>query len=277
MADIAGVFAVSHTPVMTNMPDAPLAEHRDAAFAQFSRIGSEIEALRPDAIVLISDDHLHNFFLNNLPAFCIGVADSYVSPAEGWLNLERQTLPGARALGAHILGSVIEQGYDPAFSLELTLDHGMLTPLDLAGVVGRQPLVPILVNAVQPPLPTMHRCIDFGGAVGQAIRSYTGASRVAVLATGGLSHDVGTPRMGQLNQEFDMEFLRLLAAGDPHALAGFSRDHVDTAGNGAEEVRNWLVAHGIAGCAPFELYFYRGVQAWYTGIALGRWALERAA
>lgn len=273
MAEITGVYAVSHTPVMTNLPDAPESERRDAAFRQFQRVGQEIADARPDALVLISDDHLHNFFLDNLPSFCIGIARSYPSPVEGWLKIPKQELPGDAALAAHLLQSVMRAGFDPALSMELTLDHGMMTPLDLAGIAGAIPVVPILVNTVQPPMPAMRRCVAFGRALGQAIHGYAGAARVAVLATGGLSHDVGTPRMGQLNEAFDRRFLQHLEAGGLDAAADFAEATVNAAGNGAEEVRNWLVAQGIAEGAPFQTYHYDGITAWYTGIGLGRWSI----
>ncbi|WP_022678214.1 MULTISPECIES: 2,3-dihydroxyphenylpropionate 1,2-dioxygenase [Novosphingobium] len=273
MAEITGVYAVSHTPVMTNMPDAPAPARREAAFRQFTRVGQEIAATQPDALVLVSDDHLHNFFLDNLPPFCIGVARSYPSPVEGWLKIPKQQLPGDAALAAHLLQSVMAAGFDPALSMELTLDHGMMTPLDLAGIAGAIPVVPILVNTVQPPMPAMRRCVAFGRALGQAIRGYMGAARVAVLATGGLSHDVGTPRMGQLDEAFDRGFLQQLEAGGLDAAADFAEATVNTAGNGAEEVRNWLVAQGIAEGAPFETYHYDCITDWYTGIGLGRWSM----
>ena len=271
MSEIVGIFAVSHTPVMTNMRDAPEPARRDAALAQFKRVGREIADARPDALVLISDDHLHNFFLNNLPAFCVGLATSYQSPMEGWLKIPKQDLPGDAAMGAHLLGSLMQSGFDPSFSMDLTLDHGMMTPLDLASIAGTFPIVPILVNAVQPPLPTMRRCVALGRALRRAILDYPGAERVAVLATGGLSHDVGTPRMGELNEDFDRAFLAHLKDGGEHEAADYAASSVDTAGNGAEEVRNWLVAHGIADCQPLDVYHYDGIAAWYTGIGLGRW------
>lgn len=271
MAEIVGVFAVSHTPVMTQMPDAPPGDHRDEAFAAIRRVGDDIRALRPDAVVLVSDDHLHNFFTDNMPAFCVGAAQTYPGPVERWLKVEHRTYQGDAKLGAHIVDSLLEQGFDPSFSQELTLDHGMVTPLELAGVADAFPVVPVQVNCVQPPLPRMARCVAFGAALGEALRSYPGPARIAVLATGGVSHDVGTPRMGFINEAFDREFLRLLQAGEAQPLTRFAQDEVNTAGNGAEEVRNWLVAHGAAGCAGFELWHYRAMHAWYTGIAVGSW------
>jgi len=274
MAEISGIFAVSHTPVMTNLPHAPAEEVARLVFDEFRRTGEEIARLNPDAIVLVSNDHLHNFFLGNMPAFCIGIADAYDGPIEGWLKVERTTIPGARSLSAYILQHCLDSGFDPAFSLELVLDHGIVTPLTLAGICGDFPVVPILVNCVQPPLPRMMRCIDLGRVMAEAIRSYDGAERVVVLATGGIAHDVGTPRMGYVNELFDRRFLELLGGTDVDALTSFSEAEVNSAGNGAEEIRNWLVAHGIAGCRNFELNHYEPVSQWYTGIALGRWRGE---
>lgn len=271
MAEIAGIFGVSHTPIMTNMPDAPAREIRDAVFDAFRRVGEEIAAQQPDVLLLISNDHLHNFFIDNLPAYCIGAGDSYQSPLEGWLKVDQREVPGHAAFGAHLIESAFDAGFDPAFSMELTLDHALVTPLELAGVAGAFPIVPLYINCVQPPLPRMMRCFEFGRALRSAIETYSDARKVAVIATGGLSHDVGTPWMGSINEDFDQRFLHLLSDGDPEPLARFSQAEVNTAGNGAEEVRNWLVAHGIAARRKFELYHYRAVPEWYTGIAVGQW------
>jgi len=271
MAEIVGTFAVSHTPVMTNLPHAPAGLVSDSVFDAFRRIGERIAHLEPDALVVVSNDHLHNFFLGNMPAFCIGISERYEGPVEDWLKVERKTVPGARELSAHVLQYCLDNGFDPSFSLDLVLDHGMVTPLTLAGVLGRFPIAPVLVNCVQPPLPRMARCMELGKVIGRAIRSFDGASRVVVLATGGIAHDVGTPRMGFVNEAFDRRFLALLGDSDISRLCEYSEAEVNTAGNGAEEIRNWLVAHGIADSRGFELHHYAPVTEWYTGIALGSW------
>lgn len=271
MAELVGVFAASHTPVMLNFPEAIPDADREAIFAAFQALGDDIRKAEPDTVIVVSDDHVHNFFLNNFPAFCIGAAATYATPVEHWLKADRQTLQGDSALGAHLLGEALRSGFDPSFSMELTLDHGVLTPLHLAGLAGRVRVVPLLVNCVQPPLPTMQRALQWGAFLRQAIPGYAAGDRIAVLATGGISHDIATPRMGAVNEAFDREFLRLLAAGDGDALARWSAEHVNEAGNGAEEIRTWLVAHGAAGGARFEPIYYKAVSNWYTGIGLGRW------
>lgn len=270
MSELVGVFATSHTPVMVNLADNAPEKVRNEVFAAYRDTGRRITEVRPDVLVVISDDHLHNFFLDNFPAFCIGAAAQYPGPIEAWLKSEPATVAGDPKLGAHLLFEVMERGFDPSFTMQFTLDHGYVVPLELTGIRGNHPIVPIHVNTVQPPMPSMARCLAFGHALGEAIRSWPTEERVAVLATGGISHDVGTPRMGMLNEEFDREFLRLLESTDTDALVAYAAANVDQAGNGAEEVRSWLIAQGIAG-GRFTTRHYQGVAEWYTGIALGDW------
>jgi aromatic ring-opening dioxygenase catalytic subunit (LigB family) len=273
MSEIAGIFATSHVPAMVNLADQAPAGQREEIFEEFRRLGQRIEATGADTVLLISDDHLHNFFLDNFPPFCIGAADQYPTPIEGWLKTDQYMLGGNPRLGAHILFEVMNNGFDPALSMQMTLDHGTIVPLTLAGIAGKHRIVPVHVNTVQPPMPSLARCVAFGKAIGEAIRNYDGPEKIVVLATGGLSHDVGTPRMGMLNEEFDREFLQLLEAGDDTRLVEYATANVDKAGNGAEEIRNWLVAHGIAGGAPFQTFQYQGIPQWYTGVALGGWSI----
>lgn len=276
MARIVSAHAVSHTPVMLNFPDAIPDADRESIFAAFLSVGHAIREAAPDAIVVVSDDHLHNFFLDNLPAFCIGAAPAYPTPVEHWLKVDRQVLPGHAELGAHLIGEAMQSGFDPALSMDLTLDHGIIAPLHLAGVAGEIPVVPVLVNCVQPPLPTMRRAHQWGRMLGDAIRRFAGVERVSILATGGLSHDIATPRMGLLNETFDREFLGHLAAGDTEALVRHAAQHVHEAGNGAEEIRTWLIADGAAAGAPFRKLYYKAVANWYTGIGLGAWDMDAA-
>ncbi|WP_280191901.1 2,3-dihydroxyphenylpropionate 1,2-dioxygenase [Delftia sp. PS-11] len=271
MAEFVGAFAASHTPVMLNLPQAVGDEVRDRVYTAFRQFGTAIAASRPDILVVVSDDHLHNFFLDNFPAFCIGAGNRYPVPAEHWLNAPKLDLAGDAGFGAHLLGEALSADFDPSFSMHLTLDHGVLTPLLLAGLEHKARIVPLLINCVQPPLPTMRRCLMWGRMLRSAIDSYPEDVRVAVLATGGISHDVATPRMGMVNEAFDREFLRLLACGDENDLAHFSAQNVNQAGNGAEEIRNWLVAQGAARGAAFRSHFYEAVPDWYTGIALASW------
>lgn len=272
MAEIVAVHAASHTPVMLNFPELIPAQQLSATKQAFRDLGRRISASGAQCVVVVSDDHLHNFFLDNLPAFAIGAAASYGAPIESWLKAEARVLQGDPALGAHLIGEAMQADFEPALTMQLTLDHGTLTPLELAGVARSLPVVPVLINCTQPPLPTLKRCLHFGQFIGAALRSYPGLERVAVLATGGLSHDVGTPRMGMVNEEFDRGFLRHLSQPDDAALLRFTAEHLESAGNGAEEIRMWLVARGVAGASSaLEVLYYKAMPEWYAGIGVAEW------
>jgi aromatic ring-opening dioxygenase catalytic subunit (LigB family) len=269
MAELTGIYTASHTPVMLNFPDSIPAALRSEIFGAYASMGRGFESGKPDVLVVLSNDHLHNFFLNNFPALCIGTAESYESPIEHWLKAKRRVFAGNQELGTYLLQEALQADFDPSFSMEMVLDHGSLTPLELAGIDPTLPIVPILFNCVQPPMPTMRRCYQFGKFLGDAIRRYKGVERVAILATGGISHDIATPRMGMVNQEFDETLLKLLEDGDTDAVVNFATEQVHTAGNGAEEIRMWIAAMGAAGELPFQRVYYHSVNDWYTGIGIG--------
>ena len=269
MAEVTAIFTASHTPVMLNFPHLISDELRTEIFGAYRDMGKRFIDGDPEVLIVLSNDHLHNFFLNNFPAICIGAADHYESPIEHWLKAEKRPVKGDQDFGAYLLQEALAADFDPSFSMEMVLDHGSLTPLELANVDPALPIVPILFNCVQPPMPSMRRCHQFGKFLGDAIRRYEGVKRVAVLATGGISHDIATPRMGMVNREFDETFLRLLEAGNLQELVRYATDFVHTAGNGAEEIRMWIAAMGIANGLPFKKTYYRAVNDWYTGIGLG--------
>lgn len=273
MAEICGIYAASHTPVMLNFPDRVPAELREEIFGAFRAMGDDFTAGKPDLLVVLSDDHLHNFFLNNFPAFCFGCAENYETPIEHWLNAERRVLAGDQRFGSFLLQRALASDFDPSFSMEMVLDHGVLTPLVLAGIEAAVPVVPVLINCVQPPMPTMRRSYKLGQFLRKAIADYDGVERIAILATGGISHDIATPRMGMVNEDFDRTLLALMEAGDVDGTLMHATDFVHTAGNGCEEIRMWMAAMGAAGGARFETIYYRAVSDWYTGIGIGRFAI----
>ena len=94
------------------------------------------------------------------------------------------------------------------------------------------PMVPIVLNCTTPPLMTMRQFYDFGVALGDAIRSYDGLERVGLVAGGGLSHFVGEPRVGDIDEEFDRWFLDRLATGDLSEILDMPNDELAEAGNG---------------------------------------------
>jgi aromatic ring-opening dioxygenase catalytic subunit (LigB family) len=272
MGQIVGVFATSHSPGLTGFPERADPAQREAVDAAFAEVRRRIEELAPDAVIAVSVEHFTNFFLSNLPAFAVGTADGYPGPVTPemaeFLRVEQRRYRGHAALGAHLYRFALESEFDPALvEGGLAFDENFCVPLEHIDPDTLLPLVPVIVNGVNPPWPTAKRCYDFGRMIRAAVEAQDVARRVVVLGTGGLSHWVGMPESGAINQDFDRDFLARLEKGDSARLTAYSQDEIDAAGNGAHEIRTWLVAAGAAD-APFETLAYEPVSAWLTGTAI---------
>ena len=96
MADLVGVFAASHGPIIARDWEMMPAGHRASWRPRFDEIGRRLRACRPDVLVVISPDHWVNFFISNLPAVCIGIGDEHDGPPEPFM---RKVFPRERLKG----------------------------------------------------------------------------------------------------------------------------------------------------------------------------------
>ena len=102
MAEFVGAFAASHGPLIAREWDV-LAERPKATLtAAFDETGRRLKALNPDILVMLSPDHWVNFFIDNLPSFCIGIGEEHDGPPEPFMKTvyPHQTLPGHPVFGA---------------------------------------------------------------------------------------------------------------------------------------------------------------------------------
>ncbi|HEX9685629.1 MAG TPA: 2,3-dihydroxyphenylpropionate 1,2-dioxygenase [Burkholderiales bacterium] len=278
MAELTGVYAASHGPMIVRNWEKLAPAERDGLTSAFSELGRRMRAGRPDALIMISPDHWVNFFIDNLPAICVGVGETHEGPPEPWLKaFPHRILAGHPALAGHIVREALEHGFEPSVSYRLALDHGFCIPLWKAGLDPLPPIVPVVFNDLEPPYPSVTRCFDWGAMLAQAVASYPGKLRVAILATGGLSHSIGEPDMGRIDEAFDRDCIRCFERGDPAALFGFLKQRLPGAGNGASEVRNWVAAHGAARGRGFELIRYDPIPNVYVGCGFAAWNLKDAA
>jgi protocatechuate 4,5-dioxygenase beta chain len=104
--------------------------------------------------------------------------------------------------------------------------------------------VPISINTVQHPLPSLKRCLNLGRSVGRAIAAYPENLRIMIVGTGGLSHQLDGKRAGFINREFDQLCMDKLA-GEPQALTRYSiHDLVEESGSQGVEFLNWMAMRG---------------------------------
>ncbi|WP_299541453.1 catechol 1,2-dioxygenase [uncultured Streptomyces sp.] len=305
MSEIVLGVGASHSTLMNTHWEETLHKDRAERFRDALRAArDELARTRPDTVVLIGSNHFRGFWLDLIPPFTLGVGECIASGESGTPKGPQQVdVP----LAQHIADSLVESGrFDPAFSARLQIDHGqthaiqyLLDGLDVQ-------IVPLVVNVFAHPLPTLERCDQLGRAIRDAVLAFPGDRRVAVVGSGGLSHRLPWPDWREphgedeefmvgawlngrenwqdydarrreiiraaeasLTPEFDNEFLALLERGEAHRLTGWTSEELEkAAGNGAQELRTWLLMAAALGHAPARRLAYEPMPEWLTGMGV---------
>lgn len=259
--------AASHAPGMTAWTEAAPKEQAETILGSYRQLGERVKASKPDVLVAITVEHWANFFLNQMPTFCIGRANHYDGPIEEWLRIPKARIPGDVELAAQLIDACLDGGFDPTFSDELLFDHATMLPLHFLNPNLSVPVVPIIINTLTPPMPTPKRCLALGQMLGQALEK--NHKRIALIATGGLSHWPGEAKHGKINVPFDKRFLEILTQGDWNQLADYSHEEINRdAGSGGHEIRTWIALAGAVPGWKAELLAYEPVVPWATGCGL---------
>ena len=271
MADIVLAYCASHAPMMSSARMAAPQEQRDNFFGALTHLKERAVERGVEAVVVLSNEHFTNFFLENFPQLCIGLGEKNWGPTEEWLPIDKVWIPGHEGLGRHIAEQTLSAGFDPAFSHQLELDHGIMTVYYELDHDMRLPLVPIVQNCAVPPLMPLRRAYEFGKALGAAIRSYPGLQRVALVGAGGLSHFIGNPRVGDIEEDFDRWFLDRLEKGELEQVLDMPDSEIELAGNGNHEMRSWLAVAGAMAPTTATKLAYEPVHPWITGMGVAEW------
>lgn len=253
MAEIVAGIGISHVPALTPFLAAQeklSPEERGAGVQAFFDAGEWLREQNPDVAILIYNDHGAEMSLALVPTFLVGAADHYPPADEGGgVDTSIAEFPGDADLSWHIIDAVVPEGFDLAVAQQMGVDHGLWTPMGV--LFGRQAekwpvkVVPIAVNVVQQPTPTARRCFELGQAIGRALRTYPEDTRIAVIGTGGMSHQLQGQRAGHINEEFDRSFLSRIVTA-PEELADLTNaEYIHLAGSEGAELVMWLVMRGI--------------------------------
>lgn len=277
MGRIVAVTALSHAPGLTGWPDRATAQEREALYQGFAAVGRQLRAARPDVIVGLANDHLLNFPLSNVPDFCIGTAPHWKGPAEwfrDWLNVPPYSLKGHADVARVLVREGQRKGINFAFSDQLLFDDNWSVPLKFLTPDYDVPLVPIHMNCIVPPLPEPRRCYEVGQAIARIVEETLPTDlRVAVMATGGLSHDPGGPKYFEVDEAFDRWFLALFETGDPErVLREATVERMMAAGDGGtSELLAWIAALGAAAGRPARTVCYEPSKALRCGMGAVVW------
>ncbi|WP_158808563.1 extradiol ring-cleavage dioxygenase [Beijerinckia sp. L45] len=278
MSKIVATYVIPHTPSFVS--DVLATGDASDTFRFFAEMRRHLERSRPDLIVSISNDHFNTFFLDNWPTFAIGLAERTGGPSDRTPGMPRYEIKVARDLAAHLLGAVVENGFDFAQSQEFDLDHGTLVPLHFMTPDMKIPIVPIFINCIVRPLPAASRCHRLGAVLREALGRWEPAKRIAVVASGSLSLEIGGPR-AFLNKTFgvpDPQWAswvldRVRTRQHAELIQAATETRMFEAGNVAGELLTWITALGIVGETAPDLLFEQPA----LGNAFAAWGAEGGA
>ncbi len=267
-------------------PEVWAARHA-LALRSIERLGRDLLALRPDLVIAVGDDQQEMYDFDNFPALAVYYGERIqISPPprrEATLpredevrfmqGLDGSVHPGDPAAGRHLVAELTARDFDVAVGRKQRKggDFGHAVAFVLVRLLGSAgiPCVPVLLNTYFPPnQPSPRRCVDLGATVAAAVRTLPGDRRVAVVASGGLSHFV-------IDTELDALLLDGMRVGDLDALRTLPASRMDS---GTSEVRNWLVAAGAGGAEDLKHQWseyipaYRSLAGTGTGLAFGLWS-----
>ncbi len=220
MGKLVAAFGVAHAPGQTGSPESAEPGKRERVFKAWDELRKRLEAARPDVLVAVSNDHLQNFFQVQ-PAFCVGVAETHTLPRESaakMMGLASHPVRGHPAFAEELIQTGTENGLDLAFSGELQFGDEFAVPKHFLDPEDKVPLVPILTNCLYRHQPPPKRFYKLGEIIAKTIEGRPREERVAVIGTGGLSHDPLGPNWGLIDERFDRRFLELLGEGDTQTL-----------------------------------------------------------
>ena len=277
MAEIVATLALSHAPGMTAWLDQAPTEQQDSLTKGFHELGRRLRAAKPDVIIGLANDHVLNMPLDSASDFLVGTAARWSGPAEwfsDWLNVAPYEVAGNPDVAKTLVREGDRRGLRFAWRDELLFDDNWSVPLLYLTPDYNIPLVPIHMNCIVPPLPGPKECYRVGQELVDIVRNRRPAGeRIAIMGTGGLSHDPGGPKYFAVDEEFDRTFLALLGEGDPEkVLAWTTLERMAAAGDGGTtELLSWLAAMAAAESRPAEVLCYEPAVALRCGMGCVWW------
>jgi aromatic ring-opening dioxygenase catalytic subunit (LigB family) len=275
MAEIVAAMALTHSPGLTGWFDAAPADQRALARKALDEMRTRLEVARPDVLLMFSNDHLLNWPINNTPEYTVGIAERHLGPADWydeWLALPKYEVPGHPALARHLVNAGARERLTLAYLRDMQFDDGISVPLHYLNPSMLIPVVPVTMNCTVPPIPTPTRAYEVGVLLREIVRAFPGRERVAVIGTGGLSHEPGGPRYFWVDEAFDLWFLELLKRGDHAALLReCTLERMEEAGSGGTaELLAWILAMAFT-TGPAEVIAYMPAIAWRSGTGMVVW------
>jgi len=259
MGQIVAAMATVHAPQLFTYPPSEDPAQLDADIAAMRQLGQDLEEAKPDAVIVIGADHLETFFLSAVPTFAI------VGGEKSKAAFARKTyaLP-IHPFAEELLDKLVNAGFDMTYSQDAELGHAFAAVYEWV-IEGRSiPVVAIFVNTYLPPPPPAKRCAQLGAAIRDVIQA--SPYRIAIVASGGMSHYPGAWKYPQPAYDFDWWAIAHMERGHNDVLVQLTSEQLDEVGN--TEMLPWMVMFGAIGNRPGELITYQ--PTWHHGHAVMR-------
>jgi Catalytic LigB subunit of aromatic ring-opening dioxygenase len=246
------------------------------------RLRRDLAELTPDVVIVFGDDQqeLHTY---DIPALAIyhgetikmgtsmrfatyeEVLGDVSSMMQGYAMDSHHEFPGHAPLATHLISSLIDQSFDVAATKDVPADSEIgvghafgIMETNLLERPGAVPMIPVLVNTYWPPnqIP-VPRSYDLGVAIRTAVESFPEDLRVAVVASGGLSHFT-------TDEVLDSRVLEACRAHDEAALRAIEPELLN---GGSSEIRNWIAT--AAACKDLSVRWDEYIPVYRTNIGTG--------
>ena len=268
--------------------EAKFLEIEAASQTALDRVADRLAAVAPDVVVIIGDDQAELFSHANMPAMSIFYGEEILTHEKhltpqtpGWIGTvmkgyamdEVHSFPGQAQFALELIRGLIDEDVDIAAAakvedpLKAGFGHAYGFIIERLFQGRAIPVVPVLLNTYYPPnAPTARRCYDIGVKLARIIERSPSDLRVAVAASGGLSHFV-------VDEKLDHKVLKAIREKDAQTLRGLSRGELNS---GSSEILNWVMAAGMSEhlTNDWSEYFpaYRTPAGTGTGIAFATWS-----
>ena len=277
MAQIVSIIGITHNPFMPRL--FKQAQQPPGAVKVKERIAMMREKLaeaKVDVLVCIGNDHLHQFFMDNMPAFMIGKMEQYDGTfydEEREFGLPKCKLQGDLDVSDAIMEGAFDRGVDFSYSNELTIDHSIVVPMMFVRPEMDIPIVPILTNCIAPPMPRAKRYFEVGKAIRAAIDSLPTNKRIGVLVSGHLSLEIGGPKMFEprlTDPNFDANAVGWIVNGNIDAATeACAPEKMLQYGNMTTGYLNFIMMMGVANLAKPS--YAEGLDAGFPAIPFFSW------
>jgi len=245
------------------------------------RLKAEIATAAPDVVIIVGDDQSELFGPQNMPVISIFHGDEVVTHdrwgAETYPEWARRmgkayamdavhSFPGAPDFARELIEGMMERGIDVSTASRVDDPHragfGHAFGFVIRRLMGEVPVpvIPLLLNTYYPPnVPTAWRCHDMGRALREAIGASGQDLRVAVVASGGLSHFI-------VDEELDQRVIGGFSPDKAELLRSLPRGALMS---GSSEILNWVLTAGAVDHLPLKWVEYYPAYRTPAGTGVG--------